>query len=292
MRGHEVSRTAEFMAVFRASEHAKAAGARAFADPLAASLLPGELRLAASLFKVPAAAALLNAYLDRRWPGARTSGIARTRLIDDWIGQAAGEIDQIVLLGAGFDTRAWRLNALASARIFEVDHPNTAAVKQARLRSAHADLRKVTFVKVDFEKDDFDPLLRAAGFDTTRPAIVVWEGVSQYLTDETVCGVMRWAGKLAPGSRFIFTYVHEGVLNGSVAFVGADKVIAKVDGSGEPWRFGLLPEQLPAFLRERGLTLLSDLGADDYRAKVMGAEGRLMQGYSFYHTVLAEVPRA
>jgi methyltransferase (TIGR00027 family) len=292
MRAHEVSRTAEFMAVFRASEHAKAAGERAFADPLAASLLPSELRLAASLFKLPPAAALLNGYIDRRWPGARTSGIARTRLIDDWIGQAAVEIDQVVLLGAGFDTRAWRLNTLASARIFEVDHPNTAAVKQARLRSAHADLRKVTFVNVDFEKDDFDRLLRAAGFDATRPAIVVWEGVSQYLTGETVCGVMRWAGKLAPGSRFIFTYVHEGVLNGSVAFVGADKIVAKVDGSGEPWQFGLLPEQLPAFLRERGLTLLSDLGADEYRAKVMGEQSRHMQGYSFYHTVLAEVPRA
>ena len=292
MRNHEASRTAEFMAVFRASEHAKAAGSRAFADPLAAALLPGELRLAARLFGLRPAAALLNAYVDRRWPGARTSGIARTKLIDDWIEQAADGIDQVVLLGAGFDTRAWRLNALASARMFEMDHPNTAAMKQERLRSAHADLKKVTFVKVDFETDDFDRLLRAAGFDAKRPAIVVWEGVSQYLTGEAVCGVMRWAGKLAPGSRFIFTYVHEGVLNGSVAFVGADKVIAKVDGSGEPWRFGLLPEELPAFLRERGLSLLSDLGADQYRAQVMGAESRHMQGYSFYHTALAEVPRA
>ena len=292
MHGQEVSRTAEFMAVFRASEHAKAPTSRAFADPLAAALLRGELRLAARLFGLRPAAALLNAYIDRRWPGARTSGIARTKLIDDWVGQAACEIDQFVLIGAGFDTRAWRLNALASARIFEVDHPNTATVKQDRLRSAHVDLRKVTFVKVDFETDDFDGLLRAAGFDVTRPAIVVWEGVSQYLTGDAVCGVMRWVGRLAPGSRFIFTYIHEGVLNGSVAFVGADKTIAKVDGSGEPWRFGLLPEELPAFLRERGLSLLSDLGADEYRARVMGAESRRMQGYSFYHTVLAEVPVA
>jgi methyltransferase (TIGR00027 family) len=292
MRQHEASRTAEFMAVFRASENAKAPTSRAFADPLAAALLPGELRLAVRLFGLRPAAALLNAYIDRRWPGARTSGIARTKLIDDWIEQAAHGIDQVVLLGAGFDTRAWRLGKLASARIFEVDHPNTASVKQERLRSAHADLRKATFVKVDFETDDFDQLLRAAGFDAARPAIVVWEGVSQYLTGEAVCGVMRWVGGLAPGSRFIFTYVHEGVLNGSVAFVGADKVIAKVDGSGEPWRFGLLPEQLPAFLRERGLSLLNDLGADEYRAQVMGAESRHMQGYSFYHTALAEVPRA
>ncbi|MEA2951996.1 MAG: hypothetical protein QOJ96_1516 [Alphaproteobacteria bacterium] len=292
MRDHEGSRTAEFMAVFRASEHAKAPVSRAFADPLAAALLPGRLRLAARAFGLRPAAALLNAFIDRRWPGARTSGIARTKLIDDWIGQAACEIDQVVLLGAGFDTRAWRLDSLASARIFEVDHPSTATVKQQRLRSAHADLGRVTFVKVDFEIDDFDQLLRAAGFDATRPAIVVWEGVSQYLTGEAVCGVMRWVGKLAPGSRFIFTYVHEGVLNGSVAFVGADKAIAKVDGSGEPWRFGLLPEELSAFLRERGLSLLSDLGADEYRAKVMGADSRHMQGYSFYHTVLAEVPDA
>jgi methyltransferase (TIGR00027 family) len=292
MRQHEASRTAEFMAVFRASENAKAPTSRAFADPLAAALLPGELRLAVRLFGLRPAAALLNAYIDRRWPGARTSGIARTKLIDDWIEQAAHGIDQVVLLGAGFDTRAWRLGKLASARIFEVDHPNTASVKQERLRSAHADLRKATFVKVDFETDDFDQLLRAADFDTARPAILVWEGVSQYLTGEAVCGVMRWVGGLAPGSRFIFTYVHEGVLNGSVAFVGADKVIAKVDGSGEPWRFGLLPEQLPAFLRERGLSLLNDLGADEYRAQVMGAESRHMQGYSFYHTALAEVPRA
>jgi methyltransferase (TIGR00027 family) len=292
MRSQEVSRTAEFMAVFRAYEHAKAPTSRAFADPLAAALLPSELRLAAKLFGLRPAAALLNNYIDRRWPGARTSGIARTKLIDDWIVQAAAEIDQVVLLGAGFDTRAWRLDALAAARIFEVDHPNTARVKQARLRSARADLRKVTFVKIDFEVDDYDKLLRAAGFDASRPAIMVWEGVSQYLTGEAVCGVMRWAGQLAPGSRFIFTYIHEGVLNGSVAFAGAEKAIAKVDGTGEPWRFGLLPEQLAAFLRERGLTLLSDLGADEYRAKVMGAQSRQMSGYSFYHTVLAEVSRA
>jgi O-methyltransferase involved in polyketide biosynthesis len=117
---------------------------------------------------------------------------------------------------------------------------------------------------------------------------VVWEGVSQYLTGDAVCGVMRWAGRLAPRSRFIFTYVHEGAIDGSVVFDGADKVIAKVDGSGEPWRFGLLPDELSSFLRERGLRLVSDLGADQYRERVMGQASRHMQGYSFYHTVLAE----
>jgi methyltransferase (TIGR00027 family) len=232
---------------------------------------------------------MLTRYIDRHWPGARTSGIARTRLIDDWIGESIGQAEQVVLLGAGFDTRAWRLAALDSVKVFEVDHPATAKVKRERLRAAGADLNRVTFVAVDFEIDDFEQRLRDAGFDPLLCTIVVWEGVSQYLTGDAVCGVMRWAGRLAPRSRFIFTYVHEGAIDGSVAFDGADKVIAKVDGSGEPWRFGLLPGELPDFLRERGLRLVSDLGADQYRERVMGQAGRHMQGYSFYHTVLAEV---
>jgi methyltransferase (TIGR00027 family) len=289
MRVGEASRTAEFMAVFRASEHAKTDGERLIVDPLAAALLPAKLRLVAKLFGFRPLAAILNAYIDRRWPGARTSGIARTRLIDDWIEQSPDGIDQVVLLGAGFDTRAWRLRSLSSIKVFEVDHPSTAAVKRERLRFTDADLAGVTFVAVDFEKDSFDALLSAAGFDRSRPAIVVWEGVSQYLDGEAVCSVMRWAGKLAAGSRFIFTYIHEGVLNGAVSFAGAEKAIAKVNASGEPWRFGLIPEELAAFLDERGLSLIADLDADAYRAKVMGPESCAMHGYSFYHAALAEV---
>ncbi len=292
MRTHEPSRTAEFMAIFRASEHARPPGERAFSDPYARALLPPDLRLAAKLFSLRPTAALLNCYIDRRSPGARTSGVARTRLIDEWIGQAAASVDQVVLLGAGFDTRAWRLDGLASAHIFEVDHPNTAAVKQERLRATGVDLARVTFVKVDFEEDDFDASLRAAGFNPSRPAVVVWEGVSQYLNADVVSDVIAWAGRLAPGSRFIFTYVHEGVLNGSREFTGAGEAIANVNASGEPWKFGLTPERLPAYLRERGLVLLSDLGADAYRAHVMGEASRSIRGYGFYHVVLAEVPRA
>ena len=289
MLQHQPSRTAEYMAMFRASEHAKGAGRRVFADPLAAALLPGSLRLSARLLAVRPLGEMLARYVDRQWPGARTSGIARTRLIDDWIEQSIGQAEQVVLLGAGFDTRAWRLAALGSIKVFEVDHPATARVKQQRLQAAGADLDRVTFVSVDFEVDDFEQCLRDAGFDPARRTIVVWEGVSQYLTGEAVCGVVRWAGRLAPRSRFIFTYVHEGAIDGSVAFDGADKVITKVDGTGEPWRFGLLPRELPGFLQERGLALVSDLGADQYREQVMGQAGRDMRGYGFYHTVLAEV---
>ena len=153
MLQHQPSRTAEYMAMFRASEHAKGAGRRIFSDPLAVALLPDSLRLPAKLFALRPVAAMLDRYIDLRSPGARTSGIARTRLIDDWIEQSGGEVDQLVLLGAGFDTRAWRLKSLDAVRIYEVDHPDTASVKRRR-RIAGADLNKVSFVAVDFEIDD------------------------------------------------------------------------------------------------------------------------------------------
>jgi methyltransferase (TIGR00027 family) len=288
MRTGQPSRTAAFMAVFRASENARGQGRRLVTDPLAAALLPADLRMLTKLFGIQPLGSMLKGYIDRRWPGARSSGIARTRLIDDWIEQSLGGIDQMVVLGAGFDTRAWRLRALQDVAVFEVDHPDTSAVKRARLAAIGIELGKVRFVTVDFDTDDFAPRLDAAGFDRSRPAIVVWEGVSQYLDGEAVCGVMRWAGRLAAGSRFIFTYIDEGVLDGSAHFAGADQAIAAVHASGEPWRFGLIPQQLPGFLRERNLTLLDDLDADAVRARVIGADNRA-HGYGFYHTALAEV---
>src|SRR4029453_6165816 len=105
-------------------------------------------------------------------------------------------------------------------KVFEVDHPATAKVKRERLQAAGADLNRVTFVAGDFEIDDFEKRLRGAGFEPLRRTIVVWEGVSQYLTGDAVCGVMRWAGRLAPRSRFIFTYLSKGAIDGSAASRG------------------------------------------------------------------------
>ena len=75
MLQHQPSRTAEYMAMFRASEHAKGAGRRVFTDPLAVALLPGSLRLPAKLLAVRPVGEMLSRYIDRQWPGARTSGI-------------------------------------------------------------------------------------------------------------------------------------------------------------------------------------------------------------------------
>ena len=93
--------------------------------------------------------------------------VIRSGYAEDALREATNRgVRQYVLIGAGFDSFALRRPAFSDAlEIFEVDHPNTAALKQQRLRSADADLARVTFVSVDFEIDNYDELLRAAGFD-------------------------------------------------------------------------------------------------------------------------------
>ena len=107
MKEGRASRTAEFMALFRALEAVRLPRRRVFEDRFAAAFLSPRLRLVVSLSRVPVVGELIRAYIDRRWPGARTSAVARTRFIDDQAEVALGSgTEQVVILGAGFDARA------------------------------------------------------------------------------------------------------------------------------------------------------------------------------------------
>jgi methyltransferase (TIGR00027 family) len=290
MRAGRPSRTAEQNAAFRAAESARPAGVRLLNDPYAARLLPTGLRMLAWISSVPIVGTGLNWFVETRWPGARSSIIARTRLIDEWLCEAVGAgVKQVVLLGAGFDSRAWRLPALACGCVFEVDHPATSAEKRRRLAGWGADLAHVRFVPVDFDRQLPAPGLVQAGFDSCRRTIVIWDGVTNYLQSEAVDAITRWVGSLARGGRFIFTYIHSGVLDRSISFEGATAALRAVRRSGEPWTFGMHPDTVAHYLEQRGLRLLADFGADEYRYKVIGPTARQIRGYGFYHAALAEI---
>ena len=282
MQPTRTSRTAEAMALFRALETARPPGVRLFADPLAAGFLPPGLRLLARAAALPGLGALLRRYLERRFPGALSSGVARTRLIDDWASaHIASGARQIVLLGAGFDARAWRLAAFAGLPVFEVDHPATAAEKRRRLAAAG----RVVSVTLDFDRETLPEALARAGFDPQQPTLAIWEGVTNYLSADAVAAIIDWAGRLAAGSAVIFTYVDRSVLSDPGRFFGAARVLREVAATGEPWIFGFDPARLPRYLDERGLRLLEDLGADQYRARCFGAAAATMRGYQFYRAV-------
>jgi methyltransferase (TIGR00027 family) len=290
VRPGQFSRTAEFMALFRALESAQSAHRRLFHDPFATLFLSASLRRMVQCSAMPILGPALQQIIDHSWPGARSSGVARTRLIDDWIeASIANGSQQLVILGAGFDSRAWRMPVLAGLPIFELDHAATATKKRRVAAAVAAERLNIVSITLDFDRDRLPDALAAAGFDPKRCSTVVWEGVTNYLTGDTVRSVLAWVGNLAAGSTLIFTYVHRGVIADPTSFEGAERILRTVANAGEPWTFGFLPETLPRCLQAHGLRLVEDLGADDYRSRYFGPKARRMRGYAFYCAAFATV---
>lgn len=287
--GH-ASRTAEYMALFRALESARPADRRLFSDPFARRFLGAPLALVARAARLPPLGDLVCSIIDRRWPGARTSAVARTRFIDDVVVDEARGVSQLVILGAGFDARAYRLQALRRAAVFEVDHPDTSRAKRAAVARVLGDVpAHVSFVPTDFDERALPQAMAAAGHRPEARSLVLWEGVTNYLTAPAVDATLRWCAQAAPGSRLVFTYDDRAVLDDPTSFVGTERLRASLATAGERWTFGLDPGEVPAFLAARGLALEQDVGATEYRRRCFGPAAARMAGYEFYRIVVARV---
>ena len=287
---NRASRTAEQVALFRALETARGRD-RVFDDPLAVRFLPGRYRLLARLARVRPVGLRLSRLIDARWPGPRPSAVARTRLIDDLVaGALADGARQVLLLGAGYDSRAYRLPGITRVRVFEADHPATQAVKRRLLRGAvRPDRRRhVQFVPVDLLTEDLGEALLRGGFAALEPTVVVWEGVTNYLTATAVDATLRRIAAItATGSRLVFTYVDRRVLDG--AFPGAVEWHEAVRRMGEPWTFGFDPAGLAGYLAERGMRLATDLSTRDAADRYLRPLGRDETAAGFYRVAEAEI---
>lgn len=292
MKDAHASRTAEYMALFRAIESDRPADIRLFEDRFARGFLPPSLQLVHRFSRLPAVGALIPWLINHWWPGPLGAGICRTRYIDDGLRAALRDgVAQVLILGAGFDSRAYRVAGIERTRVFEVDHPGTQAAKRERLARILGQLpAHVVFVAIDLNEQTLDTVLMAAGFQTTVRTFVIWEGVTNYLTADAVDTTLRFlAGATPSGSRLLFTYIHRGILDGSVRFEGAQESIVTVGRAGEPFTFGFDPAELPAYLTERGLALIEDVGAADYRSRYLIPLGRHDKVSEFYRAALVQV---
>jgi methyltransferase (TIGR00027 family) len=281
------------MALFRALESFRLPSLRLFEDRLAREFLRPSLRIVADLSRAPFFGALIPWIIDQRWPGARSSGIARTRFIDEALAKELEDgIEQVVILGAGFDCRAYRIPSIARVCTYEVDHPSTLTAKRKHLRRVlHGLPPHVVFDEIDFNQQQLQDVLAASGFDSARRTFFIWEGVTNYLSEQAVDATLRFIGTAAAGSRLIFTYVHRGILDNSTEFERTRNLMRLLRKADEPWTFGLYPAELPSYLEARGFELVDDIGSVEYRARYMNSHGKHMKGYEFYRIALARVVR-
>ncbi|MDN3351139.1 class I SAM-dependent methyltransferase [Actinomadura sp. DC4] len=286
------SRTAQHVALFRALESVRR-GPRLFEDPYATSSLDAGYRMVVALARLPRAGRRIERYIDERWPaGPRASAVVRTRFIDERVEAAlAGGVRQVVLLGAGFDNRAYRIGAMRDAAVFEIDHPATQALKRRLAgRAVPAGERgHVRFVSADLMRDGLAEVLREAGLRRERTA-VVWEGVTNYLDARSVDATLTaLVAETAPGSRIVFTYMDRRALDGTGGFTGVAEWAAQVSDAGEPFTFGFLPDEVPAYLAARGLRLLVDRSTRECAAEYLEPLGRREPAAPFYRVAEAEV---
>jgi methyltransferase (TIGR00027 family) len=292
-QGH-ASRTAEHNALFRALESDLPPSRRLFHDPLARGFLTWPFTAVRWLALIPGFRELVPWLIDTRWPGVRASVVARTRLIDEAIVAAVGDgIEQLVMLGAGFDARAYRLACLSGVAVFEVDHPDTQRAKrQALARALGSVPRHVTFVPIDFNREALASVMPAAGYRQSARTFILWEGVTNYLTQDGVDATLRWCASASPGSRLLFTYVHRDVLTKPESFVGTARLFATLAKARERLTFGIDPIALPDFLAERGLRLERDVGAAEYRQRYLKDAARKIRGHEFYRVAVARIAGA
>lgn len=264
---HDYSRTAEAVALARAIEQAVPASQRILDDPYAAAFLRHPyFRLVAA---IPLRSWLLSRFLDFWAAGGQEFVAIRARVADDLATEMAAQgLEQLVLLGAGFDSMALRIkDTLGGVTVIEVDHPATQAVKRevmARLGTP-ANLR---FVPVDFEKDELITTLRAAGLDPGRRSLIVWMGVSYYLTPEAMARSLTEISAVGDAEmRLTFDYVRRDVIDGTSRNLAALAAARSVAFLGEPWLFGLGPEDVPHYLAGFGFTLIKDHEPEELRRK-------------------------
>ncbi|HWO09741.1 MAG TPA: SAM-dependent methyltransferase [Polyangiaceae bacterium] len=189
---------------------------------------------------------------------------ARTTYFDAALARSLGAVDQLVVLGAGLDTRVQRLPGSASVRCFEVDAPQTQAFKRALLEKAGVEAAGVSYVPADFEHEDWMEKLVAAGFDREKPTFFLWESVSMYLDRPAVERTLRAIAAAGPGSVIAFDYLARELIEARSLSMRYARAILRV--IGEPWTFGVEtaspegrtpdPEPLEALLEACGLTLL------------------------------------
>ena len=258
MQEGQFSRTA-LGAAGRRAAHQVVDGGRVFADPLALRILGQD-----------ADAAVAEARANPELRGLRFYVAMRSRFAEDAARRAiARGVRQIVVLGAGLDTFAYRVESAEGLRVFEVDHPATQAEKRRRLAAAAiAAPAHVVYAACDFETESLAGALRAGGFDPGRPSFFLWLGVVPYLTEPAIFATLAFIGKLPGGGEVVFDYSNPAATIAEGGWRRGHEIVkARAAAAGEPLQTFFATPALHEKLRELGFRSIEDLGPNEIAAR-------------------------
>jgi methyltransferase (TIGR00027 family) len=233
---------------------------RIFADPLALRILGVDAETVVRIAEEHPAERGLRLFI-----------AARTRFAEDTLATAVAHgVRQLVVLGAGLDTFAYRTALGDGLRIFEVDHPATQSWKRERLAAAAIPLPSaLTFAPVDFEGETLAEGLSAAGFDPGRRTFFTWLGVTPYLTEEAVFSTLRFIASLPGGAHVVFDYRNPPASISEEARAAHETLAARVAAVGEAFKSCFETDSLVARLAALGFDEVEDLGSAQILARYL-----------------------
>jgi len=245
-------------------------------DTLAPKLYSGADRFWIQLTKISVFRNWIVGITEKFLPGGWSCFLVRKRYIDEHLLEAVGnrEVEAVVNLGAGFDTRLYRFEALRNIPCWEVDQPINIAAKESVLKSALKTVpENVTLTGINFVEQEIGELLKQSGYQAGVKTFFVWEAVSQYLNDAAVKKVFDFFAKAPAGSQLVFTYIPRDFIDGTNLY-NQEKFYKRVVLKDKIWQFGFDPTTLGELLGRIGWKLVKDLGYAELSDRYVKPTGR------------------
>jgi methyltransferase (TIGR00027 family) len=285
MHKNRSSLTATGIAIARAVESEKPAEERICYDPYARQFVSAWLYRLLGFF-------IKAGYTELRGPGVNGFLLVRERYIDDVLRSFLDQgVQQLVILGAGYDSRLYRFDIPAQVRSFEVDHPLTQTDKLEKLQRIFGRIpEQVTFVPVDFNTQSLSERLLSSGYDPNRINLFIWQGVTMYLMPEGVDTTLAFVVKhAAPGSAIVFDYVYQAVLEGIQKQNEIGNLRRYRFITGEGLTFGIPEGKVGSFLRERGFQQVKDVSMHELKAAYFTGKNASRKVVGGYGIVIGKV---
>ncbi len=260
MKQNQSSQSALGVATFRAIESQKPEDQRICYDPFARAFIPLAFYLLLKLF-------VDTGLYERLGPGAIGFITVRERYIDDYLKIVLSEgLDQVVILGAGFDTRAYRIPGIEKTRVFEIDFPATQEIKRKGLKKVIDPLPvNVTFLPVDFNSQSLAECLLSSSYNEHTKTMFIWQGVTYFLEAKSINSTLDFiANHSGPGSSVIFDYMYNEIFQDPNNSYGKTlKRAGKM--SGEDYMFGIDHGQVEPFLTQHGFRNIHNLTLEELK---------------------------
>ncbi len=252
--------TASGIAVVRAVESEKPEGVRVCYDPYAAQFLNPLFYRFTRFF-------IDSGYAERSGPGVTGFLVARCRYMDDMLQDCLNNgLQQLVVLGAGYDSRAYRFDELKrGAKVFEVDHPVTQQIKIKKVKAILGELpAHVVYTGIDFNTQTLEQCLPRFGYDESLITLFIWEGVVMYLSLQPVESTLNFiVNHSAPGSQVVFDYIFTALLDGTVKHGEVSRMHRVSHISGERLTFSVQEGTMQKFLEKQGFIQVNDISSED-----------------------------